>query len=161
MKTLKQVIFVVGFLSMVSCNKPSEPVSSFDIEKVKTAIEDAHHKFADAVGSGDSLTSASCYTSDGVVLAPNMEPIIGRDKIASFHSSAVKMGIGSIVLTSTEVFGNEENVFAVGAYELFGKDKTSLEKGKFLSVWKQENSEWKMYRDIWNSSLPPPAPPAK
>ena len=162
MKTMKQVVFfVAGFLLIVSCNKPSEPVSSFDIEKVKVAIDESHQKFMDALGRGDTLTSASCYHSEGMVMAPNMEPISGKDNIIAFHSAGLKMGIGGIVVKSTEVWGNEENVFAVGTYELFGKDKSSLDKGKYLSTWKQENGEWKMYRDIWNTSAPMPVPASK
>jgi len=162
MKTFKQVvIFVAGCLLMVSCNKPSEPVSTFDIEKVKVAIDASHQKFMDALSKGDTLASASCYHTAGMVLAPNMEPVSGRDNIAAFHSAGLKMGISGIDVKSTEVWGNEEDVFVVGTYEIFGKDKVSLEKGKYLSTWKQEEGEWKMYRDIWNSSMPPPAPPSK
>jgi ketosteroid isomerase-like protein len=153
MKTLKQVVFVVGFLLIVSCSKPPEPPSTFDLEKTKAAITAGHQKFMDAIASGDTLASASCYHSEGMVMAPNMESI-AKDKIASFHSAGIKMGIGGVALTVTEVWGNDENVFVVGTYEVLGKDKTRLENGKYLEVWKQENGEWKMYRDIWNSNMP-------
>ena len=161
MKTIKQLVFfVAGCLLMVSCNK-TEPVAPFDIEKVKAGITATNQKFMDAVSRGDSLALAACYHSEGMIMPPNMEPISGKDNIIAFQSEGIKMGIAGFIAISTEVWGNEENVFVVGTYELLGKDKSTLEKGKYLSTWKQEDGEWKMYRDIWNSSMPPPAPPSK
>lgn len=158
MKTLKQVIFVVGFLLMVSCSKPAEPVAIFDLEKAKTAITAANQKFMDAIGSGDTVTSAANYHSEGVILIPNMEPISGKE-IIKFHSNGMKAGISGIAVASTEVWGDENNVFEIGTYELFGKDKVMIDRGKYMVVWRQENGEWKMYRDMWNTSTPMPAPP--
>ena len=158
MKTLKQVIFVVGFLLMLSCNKPEEPVATFDLEKARAAITAANQKFMDALGRGDSAPTASVYHSEGVILVPNMEPVSGNGIIA-FHSGGIKAGISRIVVATTELWGDDSNVFEMGTYELLGKDKAVMDKGKYMVVWRQENGEWKMYRDMWNTSTPMPAPP--
>ncbi len=39
---------------------------------------------------------------------------------------------------------------------MFGADNKSLDKGKYVVVWKKQNGNWKMYRDIWNSNMPAP-----
>ena len=39
-------------------------------------------------------------------------------------------------------------------YEMYGADNKLLDKGKYVVVWKPVNGEWKLYRDIWNSSMP-------
>ena len=45
MKTIKPILFfVVGCFLLASCNKPSEPVASFDIEKVKAGITATNQK---------------------------------------------------------------------------------------------------------------------
>ena len=161
MKTIKQLVFfVAGCLLMVSCNK-TEPVAPFDIEKVKAGITATNQKFMDAMGRGDSLAIASCYHSEGMILAPNAEPISGNDNIISYTSGGIKWGITGIVVKSTEVWGNEENAYEVGTYELLGKDKTTIDKGKYLVVWKQENGEWKLYRDMYSSNMPLPESPSK
>jgi ketosteroid isomerase-like protein len=36
---------------------------------------------------------------------------------------------------------------------MFAADNKSLDKGKYVAVWKKENGTWKMYRDIWNSNM--------
>ena len=30
-----------------------------------------------------------------------------------------------------------------------------MDSGKFIVIWKQEGGQWKLHRDIWNSSMPP------
>ena len=41
-----------------------------------------------------------------------------------------------------------------GTYEMYGDNNKTLDKGKYVVVWKQENGQWKIYRDIWNTSMP-------
>jgi ketosteroid isomerase-like protein len=35
-------------------------------------------------------------------------------------------------------------------------DMRALDKGKYIVIWKQEDGQWKLHRDIFNSSMPPP-----
>ena len=51
------------------------------------------------------------------------------------------------------------NWLETGRYELYDAQNKILDKGKYVVVWKQENGEWKLFRDIFNSDLP--AAPAK
>ena len=69
------------------------------------------------------------------------------------------MGVRNIKITTEEVSGGSEAVAEIGTYEMFGDKNVSLDKGKFIVVWKQENGKWKMHRDVWNSDMPPPPPP--
>jgi hypothetical protein len=41
-----------------------------------------------------------------------------------------------------------------GNYELFVENNIVVDKSKFIVIWEQENGDWKMYRDIWNTDLP-------
>jgi ketosteroid isomerase-like protein len=82
----------------------------------------------------------------------------GPQAINAFFSGGYKMGIRNVKLTTTEVMGGKDAVVETGTYEILG-DKASLDKGKFIVVWKEENGKWKMHRDIWNTDMP--AAPAK
>jgi len=53
-----------------------------------------------------------------------------------------------------EVTGNGEMLAETAHYEMYGADNKLLDKGKYVVVWKPVNGEWKLYRDIWNSSMP-------
>jgi len=161
MKTLKICTLAVAIGILASCAKPAEQKEpAFDLEKAKAALAQAHQKFSDIISKGDSVGYASMYHSQGAVYAPNMEPISGKDNLTHFANASFKMGIGGVTLQTTEVWGDPVDVVICGTYEVLGKDGKSLDKGKYIEIWKDENGELKMYRDIWNSSMPMPAPPA-
>jgi hypothetical protein len=42
----------------------------------------------------------------------------------------------------------------VGKYTLTGDAGKVLDQGKYVVVWKRELGQWKLYRDIWNTSVP-------
>jgi len=163
MNTSKISAFAVAIGLLASCNKPAEQnATAFDLEKAKTAIAELHLKFSDVISKSDSVGYSMMYHSQAVVYPPNMEPLIGREKLAAFAGMSFRMGIGAVPLQATEFWGDQDAMIVSGTYEVKGKDGSSWEKGKFLEIWKDENGEWKIYRDMWNSSNPPPpAPVAK
>ncbi len=72
-------------------------------------------------------------------------------------SGFFKMGMTGLALQSSEVWGNADVVIVGGTFDVMGKSG-SLDKGKYIELWKEENGEWKLFRDIWNSSIPMPPP---
>jgi ketosteroid isomerase-like protein len=68
------------------------------------------------------------------------------------------MGVKSIKLTTEEVMGSADAVVETGTYELFGEANKAIDNGKFIVAWKQEDGKWKMHRDMFTSSVAPPAP---
>jgi hypothetical protein len=64
------------------------------------------------------------------------------------------MGVKDLKLSTEDISGNAKQVVETGRYEIYGDKNKFLEKGKYVVVWKFENGTWKMYRDIWNSSMP-------
>jgi ketosteroid isomerase-like protein len=67
------------------------------------------------------------------------------------------MGVKAAKLESVEIEGHGTTAIEVGKYELYAAGKQMVDKGKYIVVWKQEHGEWRLARDIWNTSLPPPA----
>ncbi|MCZ6703248.1 MAG: hypothetical protein O6940_09440 [Ignavibacteria bacterium] len=54
----------------------------------------------------------------------------------------------------TAVYGNVDYLIDEGTYFMsYGKDNT-IEKGKYLNVWKKEDGDWKVFTNMWNSSMP-------
>jgi ketosteroid isomerase-like protein len=163
MKTSMIFAVAVAIGLLASCNKPAEQnATAFDLEKAKSAIAELHQKFSDAISKSDSVGYASIYHSQAVVFAPNMEPLIGREKLTAFAGMNFRMGVSSVPLQATEFWGDQDAMIVSGTYEVKGKDGTVWDKGKFLEIWKDDNGEWKIYRDMWNTSNPmPPAPVTK
>ncbi len=162
-KTLN--LLAAGVLLFVSCtndsgkvassseNHADSTVQSFDMNAARKTVADANQKFEEAVRKADSATLASLYTSDAVAMPANSEPIKGND-ILGMWGSVFRMGIKDAKLTTNDLQGNADLLAETGTYEMFGDNNKTLDKGKYVVVWKQENGQWKIYRDIWNTNMP-------
>ena len=47
----------------------------------------------------------------------------------------------------------------VGVYTFTDDKGVVFDKGKFIVLWKNVDGKWKLFRDIFNSDMPPPPPP--
>ena len=56
-----------------------------------------------------------------------------------------------------DVWGTADLLTEEGEVTMFTKDGQQIDKGKYLVVWKKEDGKWKLFRDMFNSNLPPPA----
>lgn len=138
-------------------NKPSEATAafSFNLDSVKAAIVSSNQLFADAFVKGDSTLLIDRYASDGCLLPADMHTLCGHGAIATFYRGAYDMGVRNVKLTTTQVYGEGEYVTEEGTYEIFAAENKSMDKGKFLVLWKKTDAGWKMFRDIFNSDNPP------
>lgn len=151
-----------------ACSSPTQPATgetqaapAFNLDSVKAAIAASNKMYSDAFVKADSAMFIDRYTSDAMLLAPNMPAMNGKDAIAGFYKAALtQMGVKNISLVTTDVYGEGDYATEQGTYELFGADNKSMDKGKFLVLWKKTDAGWKMYRDCFNSDNPPP-PAAK
>lgn len=137
-----------------------DTTAAFDLAAVKSAISDANKTFSDAVVKGDSVTIADLYASDANMFPPNMPKIENHDGILHLASAFSKMGIKNFSLESTSVYGTPDMVVEEGKWTMGDGSGKTVDNGKYIVLWKQENGKWKLWRDIWNSDNPPP-PPAK
>ena len=100
---------------------------------------------------------AALYTSAGVLLPTGMEPIRGAAGIAAFWAGAMKMGIARVKLDTQDVEELSDTAIELGHYRLFGAEGQPLDHGKYLVVWKEQQGQWRLHQDIWNTSQPAPA----
>lgn len=132
-----------------------DSTASFDIAAVKASVAESNKAFADAILKGDSSAIADLYTSDAIMLPPNMPKAVGHDGILHVASALTQMGIGQFSLESTDVYGNGDLVAEEGNYTVGDKSGKTVDEGKYIVLWKQQDGKWKLYRDIWNSNMPP------
>ncbi|HCY75542.1 MAG TPA: hypothetical protein DHV28_06440 [Ignavibacteriales bacterium] len=160
MKKRSHTIQKVSFLFLIfllfvaaGCQQPksadTKPVSeAFDMQKAKTFIDSINTKFMEEIKNGDSVALASHYSSDAELLLPNSESVRDKDILSSW-GSLIRSGVKDMTLTTTDLTGNNDFPIETGYFEIKGKDN-QVNKGNYLVVWKNENSEWKLYRDIGN-----------
>ena len=122
----------------------------------RAGIEAANARFSADFAKGDATAVASHYTAAGQVLPPNGEVVHGREAIARFWKGAMDAGVKGVKLTVVEAESAGGTAHEVGAYALTGEGGKTLDTGKYIVIWKRDGGQWKIHRDIWNSSMPAP-----
>jgi ketosteroid isomerase-like protein len=123
---------------------------------VRAAIEAANAKFSALAAQGDSAGLAGLYTKDAAVMPAGSEPIRGTEAIAKFWQGALASGVAAIELKTVEVYGQGMTVTEVGEYALRDKVGKVLDRGKYIVIWRQDNGQWKLLRDMFSTNVPPP-----
>lgn len=122
---------------------------------LREAIAVGNERFMSAFRQGDAARLATFYTENGQLLPPNADIATGRGAIQAFWQAVLEMGIQEAKLESVEVSACGDVVVEVGRFTLYGAGQNMLDQGKYIVIWQQEGGQWKLHRDIFNSSLPP------
>jgi len=123
--------------------------------EVHDAIVAAEGTFMTTFNRGDAAGIAAFYMENGKLLPPNSDFVTGTQAIQAFWQALIDISKAA-KLETVEVEGYGDTASEVGRYTLEGKDGQVLDQGKYIIIWKQEAGQWKMHRDIFNSSMPAP-----
>jgi len=149
------MFFLIGCglaLLVLGCNQQQKP--TFDVTAMKKIIEEKNNQFTQAHITGDTTFLNNIFTKDAKAFPPNSDVVIGRAAIAVVNSQWVNFGIKEFREETTAFYGNEDYLIDEGTYYIrYGKDNT-IDKGKYLNVWKKEDGDWKMFTNMWNTSMP-------
>ena len=149
---------LVLVVSMLACNSKdkeenaeSKSSNTFDMQKARAFIDSINAKWVEQIRDGDSAALASHYSSDAELLTNGSNPIEGKD-ILSAWGSMIRSGLRDWTFTTTDLQGNSDFLIETGNYEIKDSNKKLADKGKYLVVWKKQNGDWKLYRDVGVSS---------
>jgi ketosteroid isomerase-like protein len=121
---------------------------------IEETIRKANRNLEAAVASGNPDSITRLYTDDAQLLPTGSDPISGPAAIAEFWKSILQLGIKRVQLESLEIDVQGATVIELGRYTLFAEEEDFLDRGKYIVIWKLIKGEWKLHRDIWNSSVP-------
>lgn len=110
--------------------------------------------FEDAYGSGDPAAVADLYTADAMAMPPGGPIVEGRDGITQVWRGAMEGGLKALDLTPLEIEVQGDTAYEVGEFAgtmTSGGAETTV-PGKYIVVWRREDGEWRLHRDIWNMS---------
>jgi len=148
------IIFIIGCKHTESA--PINETPPFDMVAAKTAIQTQGLAFAAALNKGDAMAVSDCYTSDAKLMQPNGQSVEGRENIRQLFSEWMKNGVPAFSIKTIEVWGDENQLTAEEEWKFTDKDGKIVDKGKALELFKMEDGKWKLYRDCYNSDMPPP-----
>jgi len=124
--------------------------------EIYDAIAAADEEFGATFSKGDAAGMAALYTETAQLLPPNSDFLTGRQEIQAFFQALMDMGIKEAKLEAIEVERHGDTAIEVGKFALEGDEGQVLDAGKYIVIWKREDGQWKLHRDIFNSSMPAP-----
>jgi uncharacterized protein (TIGR02246 family) len=150
------------FNSNVPPPAPAEVASSeVDKDAVAAEIDEIFTEYIACLKDGDSTKWASLWAEDGVQLPPDVYPNVGKDTIAAENRNTLEqVRFVDMEINTQEVQVMGDMAYARGMYTATlapkaGGDPIPVD-GKYLTVFKkQPDGSWKIYRDIFNSNVPP------
>ena len=122
--------------------------------EVRAAIETAARQRTDAFGRGDAAACASLYTEQGAMLPPNADIAQGRQAIQELWQGIFDAGLTASRDETLEVETAGDLAYEMGRYTLYAGDNNVVDEGKYILIWKREARQWRIHRDIANSSRP-------
>ena len=131
-------------------------MSQSTAQQIRDAIESADEVFMETFRKGDAAGLAALYTEEGQLMPPNADFQTGGQAIQAFWQGAMDAGITEARIQIREVEAHGDTAIEVGEYTLHGEVGVQLDVGKYIVIWKREGGQWKLHRDIFNSSLPAP-----
>lgn len=127
----------------------------FDLQAARAIIEQRNAQFTAAHVSGDVAAIDAMFTRDARSFPPGADAAVGPDALHTLTVEFLKHGVKAFTERTTTLYGTADLLIDEGEYSLTYGPENSVERGKYLNVWKQEDGEWKIHANIWNTSPSP------
>ena len=123
---------------------------------LRQEIDAANRNFMALFAKNDMLGVTAYYTEDAQLLVAHAEPIRGRAAIQAVFNSMVGQG-HTLYFDSWELEGHGATAVEIGEYTRKLRDGQTIDRGKYLVIWKRVGDEWKIHRDMLATSVPRPS----
>lgn len=146
--------------------KPAAPADTS--ASAKAAIDAANAQWPRLTSTGHSDSIAEFYAADALLMPPNMATTKGKDAIRAFFATLNSMDPKpTLTLRAERVVASGAVAVETGrwhwGYPAGAKlppGMPSVDSGKYIVHWHEQNGKWLMVDDIWNSDMPMPTAPA-
>ena len=120
--------------------------TTIDLQKARIMIDSLDKQFAQHYFNGDSIALYNMYAKGA-----KFGSLMGNEILLSWGKqirNSIKNDTRVIKYTTTSLSTDSELLVELGTYEMKDSRGNTKYKGKYLVVWKQEDGNWKLYRDI-------------
>lgn len=151
---MKNWLFFILMILFANCTEKTDFNSKkFDLVAVKKIIDSANLNYAQRFTNNDSLWYTQKYCKNACDFPPNEKPICSIDSLRKYFYGDGKNEAIPMLVKATNVYGSQEAVIEEGIYDFPDGKGGSFDKGKFIAIWKEEDGNWKLFKEIWNSDL--------
>jgi uncharacterized protein (TIGR02246 family) len=153
---MRQVLGILGGIILFGCASDDGHQQG----SPKTAIQQIWNDYSASLTAGDADRWLSLWDEGGVQLPPDAPPVEGKIAISSKIRGILDQFKFEMSVHNLEVQPAGDWAFSRGAYQarlIPKKGGAPIQiDGKYLTVLrKQGDGSWKIYRDMFNSNLPP------
>jgi ketosteroid isomerase-like protein len=125
---------------------------------VGEAVAENNRRFVAAAARGDAAGMAAVYAADAELLAPDTEPLRGRESIERFWQGGIEMGICAIDLETLALEASDGIAYEAGRWTLrMGPacEEPTNEPGKYVVLHRrQADGTWRRAVEIFNWNAP-------
>jgi ketosteroid isomerase-like protein len=155
MSSLRTIGLACLVLLIVGCGQPQRPSYEEDL----AAITEFNARYLGAINEEDIATLSSLTTEGHVILIPNREPIVGKAANDAANGGAFERFTFDETWTPVETVIDGDLGFQRGTFTTIATPRGDGERltvsGSFMRIYqRQPNGEWRMTRDMFNSSTP-------
>jgi ketosteroid isomerase-like protein len=145
MKKLK-IWCLFMLLAIATVLGQSSEQEKIDLIKARVQVDSLDKQFSKHFFEGDSLALYNMYAK-GAYFGTSK----GKDILSSWGRQirySIENDMPNLLFTTTSLTTDNEFLFEIGKYEMKDSKGNLKGEGKYLLVWKQEDGQWKIYRDM-------------
>jgi uncharacterized protein (TIGR02246 family) len=120
---------------------------------LRAQIEKVGEAWQNAYNAKNAAAVAALYTTDAKLMVPGSETGSDAKSVRKLIAAEIALG-GKLALTTDDVSGFGDYAVETGRWVATAPDGKHLDHGPYLTFYKKADGGWKIYRDIWNSSMP-------
>ena len=146
--------FAAAAIAAGACSAPAQPGFT---PADATAIRQRTQEFKAAFNAKDPDKLTAFYPAEAVLMPPNAPTVRGKDGIRDFFKELYAQGGTDLELETRDVRGQGTMAYEAGSYSINRRPRSgsaTRDRGKYLLIWRHQNSTWTIESTIWCSDLP-------
>ena len=117
--------------------------------ELTAAIAEANASLVEAVAAQNAGAVMALYTDDAIVIPPGDGPIVGRDAIQDWYTTAFGMGIAWLEVMTDALRGvNDTTLVEQGRYRIGAGPDEVVDAGSYTVYWVCCDGTWHIFRDV-------------
>lgn len=145
-KISKNLLMALLLACTTQITRAQDAASPANMSELRKTIDSLDKQFSRLYYEGDSVALYNMYTRDASLGSHRGKEILAA--LGGMIRNSISHDTRTIVYHTTSLNADGEFLIEVGTYEILDSKGTARGSGKYLVVWKQEDSTWKLYRDI-------------
>jgi uncharacterized protein (TIGR02246 family) len=147
---------------VAACSQPAPapaPAPKPDLAAEEKAIREADARWLKAVQAKDAAGEAAMFATDGVAYRDHIDPLVGPAAVQGYETKFQADNPKENMSWSTDAVHVAESgdvAIQTGVYRVsgLGPQGNGEDEGRFVTVWKKVNGEWKVAHDIGATTMP-------